>query len=83
MSFPNTMYKPGDEVWILVQVVPTHWKIRIEKRVPIQSKVTSVIWEEEAIRYTVDVNDDWQYDCDDLYPTEEAAQEAANKTGSQ
>lgn len=78
MSFPNTMYKPGDSVWFVDAQ---------EQAKP--AKVTEVVWTKDGIGYRLwwngktghEVRDPW--DGDDLYPTEEAALRAANETGSQ
>ena len=73
MSFPNTSYKPGDEVWYLRPLVHS---------APAKDRIYAVQWTEEEITYELaGITGTW--DGDDLYPTEEAAQRAANETGSQ
>lgn len=61
MGFPNTMYKPGDRVWML------DWLDR-----PWEYTVYAVRWTETEISYELDGRTG-QWDCDDLYDTKEAA----------
>lgn len=112
MSFPNTMYKPRDEVWYLRPSAVTHndpckrckggkkdafggpcsgcdgtglktYQTLTGPLEPVKGKVAGVVWTQEWIGYHVNDLLGDIVDGDDLYPTKEAAQEAANKTGSQ
>lgn len=67
MSFPNTAYKPGDEVWYL----------RVFKQISMAT-VRTVVWDKEGFHYTLNSWSGIFYE-NTLFPTEEAAQEAANK----
>jgi len=74
MSFPNTMYKPGDEVWFTRLV---EMSTLTRRNIVRKSHVRAVRWTEEEVTYEL-AGFTGTWDCDDLYPTKEAALQAAN-----
>lgn len=77
MSFPNTAYKPGDEVWYLEDMVGNDGQI---ERYACQSQIMQVIWANDYIVYTINGRGyEDTFDMDDLYPSEAAALNALKK----